>query len=161
MCRERKVSLLSSFLCNFPYTFIVGPLTDRIAGGSFVRYTAFQWAVVFCLGLAISFAFPLLKWGKVTWRSLFRHAMGSRLAKVMDFFFYMFYYQVIFSLFSTPLFHFWTPLERRSVRGTLSSVLPFFLVGLALNLIVCIIFNDPCDWLADRIIPPEETPEEN
>ena len=160
MSRERKVSLLSAFLCNFPYTFIVGPLTDRIAGGSFVQYNFLQWVTLFFLGLGISAVFPLLKWGKVTRRTLFRHAMGSRLAKVMDFFFYMLYYQLIFSLFSTPLFHFWTRLEERSVRGTLNNVLPFFLVGLVLNLIVCIIFNDPCDWLADKLIPRED-PEEN
>ena len=65
MSRAKKVFILSAFLCNFPYTFIVGIVSDRVVTGSFVPYAPWQWAVQFFIGLGITLFVPLARWARL------------------------------------------------------------------------------------------------
>ncbi len=153
MSREKKVFLLSAFLCNWPYTFVVGLGSDRIVSGTFVWYRPWQWAVQFFIGLGITVFVPLSDWARRIRRGIFPRTAGTKAETPLEFFFSNFIYQSFFSLLSFPFFHFITPSEERSLHGSLSTLIPYFLVGLVLNMAVGICFIRICDRIAEKVIP--------
>jgi len=155
MSREKKVFLLSAFLCNFPYTFVVGLVSDRVAGGAFVWYEPWQWAVQFAIGLCITVFVPLARWASVMRKRLFPRAEGFG-AAAAEFFFSNLIYQTFFSLLSTPFFYCITPAAERSLKATAASFIPYFLIGLVMNMAVGLCFIRPCDLIAEAVIPEEE-----